>query len=137
MIRMSRLADYAVVLMTHMAGDPSPVHTAISVAGATGLPVPTVAKVLARLARGGLLESHRGAHGGYVLARAAGAISVAEIVAAVDGPIALTECSKAGPSGCEIEATCPSQSGLRRINHALQSALAAMSLAEVARAPMR
>ena len=126
MIRLSRLADYAVVLMTHMNAAPSPVHNAVDVAAATGLPAPTVAKVLKRL-----LQSHRGAQGGYRLARAAPGISVADIVSAIDGPIALTHCSKPGKGVCDVELACPSRSGVNRINTAIRTALEAVSLAEI------
>ena len=131
MIRLSRLADYAVVLMTHMNAAPSPVHNAVDVAAATGLPAPTVAKVLKRLAQAGLLQSHRGAQGGYRLARAAPGISVADIVSAIDGPIALTHCSKPGKGVCDVELACPSRSGVNRINTAIRTALEAVSLAEI------
>jgi FeS assembly SUF system regulator len=136
MIRLSRLADYAVVLMTHMASghgaDASGVHNALDMAAVTGLPAPTVAKVLAILTRQGLLQSHRGAKGGYWLARGSGEISVADIVSALEGPIALTHCIKVGPGSCDVEPTCPSRYSLNRVNTAVRKALSEMSLAEIA-----
>jgi FeS assembly SUF system regulator len=132
MIRLSRLADYAVVMMTHMAAAPERVHTAVDVAGATSLPVPTVSKILATLARHDLLTSHRGAKGGYTLASAPHAISVAQIVGAVEGPIALTQCIEHGPGICDVEAVCPSRRSWHRINSAVQQALQEISLAELA-----
>lgn len=131
MMRFSRLADFAVVVMTHVAQHRDKMHTATEVAGATQLPAPTVAKVLARLCREGLLTSIRGVKGGYALARPPTDISVGAIVNALDGPIALTQCIKLGPGGCEVEAVCPSRVGLHRINVAVHKALEDVSLAEI------
>ncbi len=131
MIRLSRLADYAVVLMSHVAAAKTEVHNAVDIAAATGLPAPTVSKVLKALAHRGLLVSQRGARGGYALARGAHAITVADIVSAIDGPIALTHCLKSGAGACEVEQGCPSRSGLNRINTAIRSALEAVTLADV------
>ena len=132
MMRLSRLADFAIVLMTHVAQHRDWVHKAADVAVATQLPAPTVAKVLARLCRDGLLTSIRGVNGGYTLARPAAEISVGAIVNALDGPVALTQCIKLGPGGCEVEAVCPSRIGLHRINVAVHKALDDVSLAEIA-----
>ena len=132
MMRLSRLADYAVVLMTHVALHHERVHTAAKVAVATQLPAPTVARVLARLCREGLLASIRGAKGGYTLARPATTISVGTIVSALDGPVALIQCIKLGPDRCEVEAVCPSRIGLHRINAAVRKALDDVSLADIA-----
>jgi FeS assembly SUF system regulator len=131
MIRFSRLADYAILLMTHVAQAPG-VHNAVDAARITGVPAPTASKVMARLAGRGLLTSQRGAKGGYVLPRPAAEITVAEIVSALDGPIALTTCMKAGPSNCDIEPVCPSRVSLGTINRAVQRALSEISLAEIA-----
>ena len=136
MIRLSRLADYAVVLMTHIATREG-VHNAVEAAAATGVPGPTAAKVLKALTQGGLLTARRGAHGGYELARGADAINVAEIVSAIDGPIALTNCATPGAGACEVELACPSRSGLNRINTAIRTALEAVTLAELVPAPSR
>jgi FeS assembly SUF system regulator len=131
-MRLSRLADFAVVLMTHLAQYHERVHTAAEVAIATQLPAPTVAKVLARLCREGLLTSIRGVKGGYQLARPAAKISVGAIVNALDGPVALTQCIRLGPGGCKVEAVCPSRVGLHRINVAVHKALDDVSLADIA-----
>ena len=135
MMRLSRLADFAVVLMTHVAQHHERVHTASETAAATQLPVPTVAKVLARLCRERLLTSIRGVKGGYRLARPAAEISVGAIVNTLDGPIALTQCIKLGPGRCEVEAVCPSRVGLHRINVAVHKALDDVSLADIATPP--
>ena len=98
----------------------------------TGLPVPTVSKVMKKLAQSGLVDSQRGAKGGYALTRAADDIPVTEIIAAVDGPIALTECMTADGDVCEIEALCPTRTNWRKINDAVVSALQDVTLADMA-----
>jgi FeS assembly SUF system regulator len=135
MIRLSRLADYGVVLACHMAAKADRCHNAFDLASSTGLPAPTVSKLLAALARAGILVSHRGAKGGYRLARTPAQISAADIVSAVDGPIALTVCIEHGDGYCDVEAVCPTRKGWRRINNAIRQAFEAVSLAEMALAP--
>ncbi len=131
-MRLSRLADYAIMLMTHAAQHPAESHTAAESAAATQLPVPTVARVMARLRRAGLLASERGARGGYRLGRPAAAIPVGAIVSLFDGPVMLTRCARSGPRQCEIEALCPSRVGLQRLNLAVHKALDDVTLAELA-----
>ena len=131
MMRLSRLADFAVVLMTHVAQNHHSIHTAAKVAAATQLPAPTVAKVLVRLCREGLLASIRGVNGGYILERPASAISVGAIVNTFDGPVALTQCIKPRPGRCTVEAVCPSRVGLHRVNMAVRKALDDVSLADI------
>lgn len=113
MIRLSRLADYAVLLMSRMANTPDRVHNALDIAEATGLPCPTVSKLLATLAREGLLNSVRGAKGGYGLAHPAREITVAHIIAAIDGPIAITACIE-HPGSCDVESSARRASAGRR-----------------------
>lgn len=131
MLRLSRLTDYAVMLMTGMAAGGRRVHTAVDVAAATGVPTPTVSKILATLARHGLLVSHRGAKGGYSLARSSACITIAEIIAAVEGPIALTHCIEHGAGNCDVESLCPSRPALQRLNQVVQRALGEVTLAEL------
>lgn len=131
MIRLSRLADYAVLLMSRVANTPDAVHNAIDIAEATGLPTPTVSKLLATLAREGLLKSVRGAKGGYGLALSAQEITVAHIIAAIDGPINITHCIEHGPGSCDVETLCPSRVGWQAINRAVRQALEGVSLAEI------
>jgi FeS assembly SUF system regulator len=131
-MRLSRLADYAIVAMTYVAREPERVHAAVEIASATNLPAPAASKVLARLCRAGLVTSVRGTKGGYRLARAAEDISVGAIVHALDGAVAITQCIKSGRGGCEIEVACPSRSGLNRINVAVKKALDDVSLADIA-----
>lgn len=133
MIKIGRLTDYGIVLMTHMASHAGAAHNAAEVAAETHLPVPTVSKLLQELARGGLLESQRGARGGYVLARNAREISVAEIITTLEGPIALTACSATDVTpDCEHESLCPVRGHWARINQAIRGALEGISLAEMA-----
>lgn len=132
MIRLSRLTDYGVVLTSYMAADAERCHNAFDLAAATGLPAPTVSKILATLTRAGLLVSHRGAKGGYQLARSPRKISAADIVRALDGPVALTLCIEHGDGACEVESFCPSRRSWRRINDAVRQALEGVSLADMA-----
>lgn len=104
-----------------------------ALAAATGVPEPTVRKVLKTLVRAGLVCSVRGTHGGYALARPAGEISVAEVVIAVEGPIAVTECASEATAGaCDLEGRCNVQGPWQRISAAIRDALVNLSLAEMA-----
>jgi FeS assembly SUF system regulator len=131
MLKLSKLADYATVLMTLVARSADQVHTGVELAERSGIPAPTVAKLLKALARGGLLQSLRGAHGGYRLARPAAEISVADIIAALEGPIGVTECAS-HPGGCTLESCCSTRANWRLINVAIRQALEAVSLAQMA-----
>ncbi|HZP12614.1 MAG TPA: SUF system Fe-S cluster assembly regulator [Nevskiaceae bacterium] len=135
MLKLSKLADYATVLMTAIAAEPARVHNGQELAAKTRVPAPTVAKLLKTLARGGLLESLRGAHGGYKLAKAPEKLSVAEIIRALEGPIAVTECSH-HQGGCSIESHCATRANWRLINTAIRQALEAVTLAQMV-APLR
>ena len=103
MFRLNRLTDYAVVVMTQMTHRPEEVHTAPQIANDTGIPLPTVAKLLNALARDSLVVSHRGAAGGYTLGRPAEGISIAEIIQVLEGPIALTACVEGSGNHCRIK----------------------------------
>lgn len=127
------MADYGVILMVQLARAGEQVTTASELTESTGLPGPTVSKLLKQLSRAGLLDSQRGSNGGYTLSLAADDISVSDIVSALDGPIALTECMTAEGAVCEIEALCPTRTNWRQINNALVEALDRVSLAEMAR----
>lgn len=131
MIKLSRLADYSIVLMTQLAARPGSLVQAPDLALLTGLPVPTVAKTLKRLSHAGLVESQRGTKGGYVLVRDAADIPVTEIIVAVDGPIALTDCTVEEDGVCEIEALCPTRTNWKKINEAVVGALRGISLADM------
>lgn len=134
MLRISKLTDYGIVLLTHFAESPDETHTARELAHAAGLPFPVVGKVLKILAQEGLLISHRGAKGGYTLARPPGEISVAEIIEALEGPIALMECS-AGPGHCQKEATCRVRDPWQTIHGAVRSTLSRVTLGGLVRPP--
>jgi FeS assembly SUF system regulator len=136
---MSKLADYSMVLLLHAARTPAPgqVHTARSLALATGLPLPTVTKVLKRLTRGGLLRSQRGASGGYALARPIGDINLVEVLTAIDGPPALTQCTDSSTEDCERERICPTRANWRLIHRTVVNALENLTLADLAAPPRR
>ena len=127
MIILSKLADYGVIVATHLAAFPARQVTAATIAAETRLPRATVAKVLKALAHAGLVTAARGASGGYRLAREAVAISVAEVVAAIDGDIGLTQCS-VHVAECARTSYCPTRPHWAAINRAVGEALAAVSL---------
>lgn len=131
MLKLSRFADYSIVLLTQMASRPPSLMQAPELALVTGLTVPTVAKTMKTLTQAGLVQSRRGTKGGYALLRDPSDIPVTEIIAAVDGPIALTECTVDAGSDCEIEALCPTRTNWRKINEAVIAALDGISLADM------
>src|SRR5262249_49116865 len=131
-----KLTDYGTVVMTALAADPERVHSAHELAESTRVAPPTVSKLLKLLAKGGLVEALRGAHGGYRLARTAEQITITDIVAAIEGPIALTQCAE--HSGlCSIESSCAASANWRLINTAIQQALSAVTLAQMSRPARR
>lgn len=131
MLRMTKQADYAIVLMTRLASASGEQRNAAEIAETTGLPQPIVSKILKLLARRDLLSSHRGAKGGYRLARAADEISVVEIIEAVEGPIAITECIDDSPGECSQEPVCPVRGNWQTINEAVRRALTQITLQEM------
>ena len=131
MLRPSKLADYATVIMTGLAREPERLRNAADLATETHLAVPTVSKVLKRLAREGLLVSIRGAHGGYRLSRPPTDITMAQIIAALEGPLGLTDCA-AHNGRCGIESLCHVRGNWLRINLAVQRALDGVTLAAMA-----
>lgn len=134
MLRVSKLTDYATVVMTALAGLGDGQASAVALAERARLEPPTVAKVLKLLAQAGLVVSQRGASGGYRLARPAAAITVADIVAAIEGPFGMTECSV--HSGlCDHELHCGVRGNWRRISEAVEDALRAVTLADMLAPP--
>lgn len=131
MLRISKLADYGTVLMTYMAKHPEELHTAKTIAAHTQISLPMVSKILKLLTQAGLLNSARGAQGGYSMAREPQHINVVEIVAALDGNIALTDCSNA-VSECSLELICTIRNNWRLINQVVYEALKTISLADLA-----
>ena len=134
MLRLSKLTDYAVVVLVRLAQpDPSgaAVQTSPGIAAATGIPEPTVAKVLKTLAGGGLVASQRGARGGYRLLRPLESIPISEVIVAIDGPIALAACVDGAPGVCPTENLCSVRGRWDPVNTAIQDALRAISVAEM------
>lgn len=137
MIRMTKISDYALVLLTYIArrqaeiGD-SKVYSSIELANEAKLPPPTVGKILKLLAKEGILLSIRGAKGGYSLTRSPIETSVAQVLKALEGPFAITECLDHDHRQCEYEAICPTRPHWRVINDAIYLALSRISLAEMA-----
>ncbi len=131
MLRISRLTDYATVILATLAGDPARVQTAAALSEQTHIAAPTVSKLLKQLQRAGLVSSTRGLHGGYQLARPASEISAAAILDALEGPLALTDCA-AGHGQCEIEQTCRVGRVWQRLNLAIRRSLYEVTLAQLA-----
>lgn len=136
MLRVTKLADYGIVIMTYLASHGGVTANARDIACEVHLPVPVVSKVLKLLARNGLLDSHRGIKGGYGLARKPDAITIAQIIRALDGPIAVTECTDALRGDCDLELGCPVSANWHRINQAIYQALETITLAEMTQ-PLR
>jgi FeS assembly SUF system regulator len=132
-MRLSHLADYAVVLMTAAARRPAAARlSATELAQETGVPLPTAQKLMGQLAASGLLTSARGAGGGFALAKPAPEITLADIVEAVEGPIAMTVCSE-GRNDCALDAHCRVKPHMGVVGNAVRGALGAVSLTELAR----
>ena len=131
MLRITRQTDYGILMLTFLAGKVGrePVTTR-ELAGWSKLSVPMVSKILKLLARGGIVDSVRGAKGGYRLARPASVITVAEIIGVLEGPIGMTPCV-AEPGTCEQEVVCPTKVNWERISHAVQGALDDIPLSEM------
>jgi len=132
MLRITKIADYGVVVMAcfarHSQGS---VMSAAAVADHTGLPAPTVSKILKVLAHAELLVSTRGAHGGYSLSRRADAISVADVIESLEGPLSITECADPVRDQCEQEC-CELRGYWPRVNEIVRGALANVSLSQFA-----
>ena len=128
MLKLSKLTDYAVVVLVRLSSGDL-VQTSPGIAHASGVPEPTVAKVLKALAGSGLVASQRGARGGYRLARKLSEIPVADVIAAIDGPIALTACVEGGC--CEAEHFCSMAGRWDPVNAAIRDALTGISLADM------
>jgi FeS assembly SUF system regulator len=140
-MRLSSLADYAVVMMAAAARHGAAARLSATLLSAeTGVPLPTAQKLVGKLSAAGLLATQRGAAGGFMLARACEAISLADIVEAVEGPIALTSCVEEGKADCALESACKVRPHWGLVNEAVRGAFASVSLASLthpspARAP--
>ena len=131
MLRISKMTDYAIMVMVELSALRGEVLSANALADRSHLELPTVSKVLKMLVKTGLVDSYRGAAGGYSLERNAQNISVAEIIAAIEGPIAMTECSTE-EGLCAQEAICGLRGNWQRISTAVAKAMEGVSLAEMA-----
>ncbi|MBX6740547.1 MAG: SUF system Fe-S cluster assembly regulator [Acetobacteraceae bacterium] len=141
MLRLSKLTDYAVVVLTRLAQDGATpggrVQTAPGLALATGVAEPTVAKVLKILSQAGLVEGVRGARGGYRLTRPLAAMPLTEVILAFDGPIALTACVDGIAGMCEAEGVCPVRGRWDPVNEAIRNAISGITVADLAMPPSR
>ncbi|HEY9182730.1 MAG TPA: SUF system Fe-S cluster assembly regulator [Gammaproteobacteria bacterium] len=132
MLRMSKLTDYGTMVLAQLAASDRGLTTASQLAEVTHLALPTVSKLLKALVHAGLVLSTRGVQGGYMLARPADSISAAEILDALEGPVALTECSSSS-GGCDLESYCRVGTAWQRINRSIRTALEGVSLADLQR----
>ncbi|MEQ1871352.1 MAG: Rrf2 family transcriptional regulator [Vicinamibacterales bacterium] len=136
MLRLSKKADYALMAMKHLAlrGDLGS-SSAREIAEQYDIPIELMAKVLQRLVRGGLLASHQGTRGGYQLARVPVLISVADVIQAIDGPVAVTACSSSDDGSCEQFSKCNVRDPLWKVRARILSALGECTIAELAAEP--
>ncbi|PKM10718.1 MAG: SUF system Fe-S cluster assembly regulator [Gammaproteobacteria bacterium HGW-Gammaproteobacteria-3] len=130
MLRLGKLTDYATVILSYMAKDLANVHAAHEIAEVTGITQTTVSKILKLLVKANVLNSTRGAKGGYVLAKAPQQVTVASIIYALEGPIALTECS-ISQQGCEQASGCGIRANWGLINQKIHAALESITLADM------
>lgn len=131
MLRLSKLTDYATVILGYMAKENNGVHAAVEISEATSIALPTVSKLLKLLTRAGVVHSVRGAKGGYCMSCSPDKISVADIIQAIEGPIALTECSLSDDR-CRQSSYCDIRGNWTVINRAIRAALESVSLADLA-----
>jgi FeS assembly SUF system regulator len=130
MFKVNKLTDYATVVLIEIAQS-NVVRSSQHFSERTGIPVPTVAKLMKSLNKAGLVVSHRGAGGGYVLGRSPTEITIADVIQAVEGPIALTACADTSDEHCGIEAVCPMQGKWNKVNQAVRTALTEVTLADM------
>ncbi len=129
MLRITKITDYGFILLAHMAKqEPDLLHNAKDLSAAIGIPLPTVSKVLKILTQGDILKSHQGSKGGYSLSRPAEQITATEIIEAVEGPVAITDCSSV--EGCQRN--CPVSPSWQKVNSAIIGALSGLTLADIA-----
>lgn len=131
MFRLNRLTDYAIIVLGRMSQDVGRVQTAASLSEHTGIPAPTVSKLLKTMGAASLISSHRGASGGYSLDRPADEVTVADIVQALEGPIAVTACVDESTDCCDAESFCPMNGNWNRVNQAIRAALECVTLSDM------
>ncbi len=130
MFKVNKLTDYATVVLVDMA-ESGMVRPTQAISERTGIPLPTVAKLMKNLVRAGLVVSHRGVRGGYSLSRPATDVTIADVIEAVEGPIALTACVDTSDEHCCYESLCPAQGKWNRVNSAVTGALRNVTLSEM------
>ena len=130
MIKLSKLSDYAIVVLSRLAAERGEVLTTATLSSETGIPEPTVSKVLKLLSKQKVVISVRGASGGYMMDRCPKDITVTELITALEGPIALTRCSGAH-TDCMIDKQCPLKGGWNKVNTAVKEALDKVALADL------
>lgn len=131
MLKLSKLTDYAVVIMAQLAREPDQLYAAADLASVLNLPKPTVSKLLKMLMQAGLLYSRRGIQGGYQLSRSASLITTSDLIAAIEGPVAMTECSL-GEHQCDLADNCSVANNWQRVTQAIHQLLASVTLAQLA-----
>ncbi|QQR89828.1 MAG: SUF system Fe-S cluster assembly regulator [Myxococcales bacterium] len=131
MVRIGKLTDYAIVLSTQMAQRPEDLHSVRGLSESTKIPSPTVSKVLKQLVRAGIFSSERGVNGGYRMNGMPAEVSIAEIIEAMEGPIALTECSIPSENPCDRQSDGGAHTNWALINTAVFKALSTVSLADM------
>ena len=131
MIRITRETDYGIVLLSHLASGPNDrIQTARDLSSWSGLPLPMVSKILKALARAGILLSHRGAKGGYSLARRPEEGSVGDVIRALEGPVGITECAST-PGSCDQEGICPIRCRWQEISGAVREFLERIPISQL------
>jgi FeS assembly SUF system regulator len=134
MLRVSKLTDYGTVILAHMAREPHRTYSAANLALAVELPISTVSKLLKLLSRSGLLSSRRGKQGGYRLIKPPQEISLAEVIGVLEGPVAVTECSRRRGL-CQLESHCAIRRQWQGINAVIYQAMASLSLETLLKTP--
>ncbi len=130
MLRISRMADYAVIAMSYMARHPQANLSATDIAESTGLPLPSVSKILKKLSKDEILHSKLGVTGGYTLSRPPESITIADLISSVEGPIAIADCLD-NNRGCSLENVCKVKIPWQRVSNIIEEALTELSLADI------
>jgi Rrf2 family protein len=131
MIRVSKMADYGVLLLGHFAQAGATLTSSTALAGTYHMPRPVVANLLKEFCKAGLLESRRGLHGGYRLARPTSEISLLDVLSAIEGPVHLIDCAIEELQACDYEDVCPSRSPMRQVHRRIVDFLGGITLAEL------
>ena len=130
MFKVNKLTDYATVILVNMAHSDLVRPTQV-ISDSTGIPLPTVAKLMKNLVKAGLIASHRGVRGGYILSRPPDEVTIADVIEAIEGPIALTACVDTSAEQCCYENLCPVHGKWNRVNNAVTHALREVTLADM------